>query len=105
MSNTRTEQTGSIQETQSMELQYGTPWTEYFMGVCLWALVVFGWYRAASFATSADIVNSVWFAFGTVAVNSALVALWIWSRVRSVGRRSLRPALIPVSRVMRQGVN
>jgi hypothetical protein len=105
MSNTRSEQAGSIQKTQTRELRYGTPWVEYFMGVCLWALVVYGWYRAASFATSADIVNSVWSTVGTVAVNSALVALWIWSRVKSVGRRSSRNGLIPVPCVMHQGVN
>jgi len=105
MSNTRSEQAGSIQEPQSRELRYGTPWVEYFMGVCLWALVVYGWRRAVSFSTSADIVTSVWFTVGTVAVNSVLVALWIWSRVKSVGRRSSRTDLIPVPRAVQQGVN
>lgn len=105
MSNTRSEKACGIQETQTRELRYGTPWVEYLMGVCLWALVVYGWRRAVSFSTSADIVNSVWFTVGTVAVNSVLVALWIWSRVISVGRRSSRPGLIPVPRVMHQGVN
>jgi hypothetical protein len=105
MSNTRSEQANRLQEPQSRELQYGTPWVEYFMGVCLWALVVYGWCRAVSFSTSADIVNSVWFTVCTIAVNSALVALLIWSRVKSVGSPCSRTDLTLVPSAMQDVVN
>jgi hypothetical protein len=68
------------------------------MGVGLWMLVIYGWRRAASFSSSADILNSVWFVVAAVLANSILVSAFIWCRTNSFRRhgaqsdRSPRPA-------------
>jgi hypothetical protein len=68
------------------EFRYRTSWTEFFFGVCLWTLVFYGWRRALSYSSAADVLNSVAFTVLTIVAYASMLVLYIFSRVR-VSRR------------------
>jgi hypothetical protein len=76
------------------ELQYRTSWTELFLGLVLWSLLAYGWRRALSYSTSADVAYTFGFTVGTIVVYAAIVTAWIWSRTKAAQRRLVSPVTV-----------
>jgi len=83
-----------------MDLSYRTGWVEYFAGLCLWTLVVYGWQRAVSYSTTEDVLHSVTFTAMAVAGNSVFVGFWIWNRLKSFQRGQVPDAAVTLPAVL-----
>ena len=74
------------------EVRYSTSSAEYVIGAALWVLVIYGWRRAVSFSSYADLLNAIGLVIALALASSALATFWIWNRTNSSRKHTAQTA-------------